>query len=309
MRRHQEAQEQRHEDKCSRQHIAQLKHASGAEEDDSDHPGDRQRGAQGRHLGRLLLTLRAIEHHQSAGCGTKEHLDRGVEGIETLRVEDGQVGHGPGCHGSLQQAPGLVIVAIAQLGNQTDKEEESKRAPELWLRLPGQDRQGERQDGRGECECRKEPRRCIPHLGVHGEPSLRHCESKYAVPNGCGPAVEDDIRIEKHRGEQQANEDVQRIVSEHALQNPQRLRGAQQLGARLALSVLRRGVRCHVAAQREEGAHHHVDLSDCLEGEGGGLGESNEVAAHNVRNQEETHRVKCRDADLFGFWRGLCCSA
>mmetsp|Transcript_75413 Transcript_75413/g.182202 ORF Transcript_75413/g.182202 Transcript_75413/m.182202 type:complete len:591 (-) Transcript_75413:193-1965(-) len=301
--RHEEEQEERHEDRGAREHVAQRQRPRRPEQDHPHHAHERQEHAGLAARGRLLLALRAVQHDQAAGDRPQQHLDERVEGAEALGVEDREVGDGLRHHGPLQEPPGAVVIAVAELGQEAQEEEDAGRAPQLPLGLLRQDAEGEGEHGHGEGQRREEPRRRVPHLRVHGEPGLGHGDRQESVGQRGGQAVEEQVGVGEDGREEQQDEQVQGVVAEDSLERPLGARGAQQLGARCPLAVLRGRVGRDVAAQREEGAHHHVDLRDGSEGKRRGRREGDKVPADDVADEEEANGIKGRDAHLLRLGR------
>mmetsp|Transcript_88953 Transcript_88953/g.251041 ORF Transcript_88953/g.251041 Transcript_88953/m.251041 type:complete len:344 (-) Transcript_88953:268-1299(-) len=298
MRRHHEAQEQGHENQGPRQQVAQSDHAGGAQQDDADHANDRQQGAEGVHLRGGHLPYGVVEHDEAARHRAEQHLHGREKGVEALHVEHGQIRHAIRCHRTLQEAPGIVVVAVAQLRQQADQEQDGEGPAQCLLALPRERREGKGQHCGSECQCPQEPSGCVPDLGVHGEPCLRHGQGHGPMAERSGPSAEQDVGVQEHRHEQDTHQEVEREVSEDTLQDPLRLGGAQELGGGFPLLILRCGVGGHVSAECEEGAHDNVDLGHGLEGELRRFNEGYEVTADDVGDQKKTHGVERGDADL-----------
>mmetsp|Transcript_56363 Transcript_56363/g.182560 ORF Transcript_56363/g.182560 Transcript_56363/m.182560 type:complete len:202 (+) Transcript_56363:518-1123(+) len=198
MSRHHEAREQGHEDQGPRQKVAQSDHAGGAQQDDADHANDRQQGAEGVHLRGRLLPFGIVEHDEAARHRTEQHLDGGEEGVEALHVEHGQIRHAIRCHRTLQEAPSIVIVAIAQLRQQSGQEQDGEGPAQRLFVLPRERREGEGQHCGGEGQCPQEPSGRVPDLGVHREPRLRHGQGHGSMAERGGPSAEQDVGVHEH---------------------------------------------------------------------------------------------------------------
>mmetsp|Transcript_93013 Transcript_93013/g.199483 ORF Transcript_93013/g.199483 Transcript_93013/m.199483 type:complete len:484 (+) Transcript_93013:241-1692(+) len=292
---HEEEYEEGHEDARTHNHVAQGHGALCAKEEHRCHAGQRQRGVHGAHI-RGRLPIGAVQHDQPASHHAQHHLNHCPHGVEAHGVEERQVHKLLRRQGAFQESPCPRVVAVSQLRQEPKEGEPNGRATELLLTLLGDDRQEIGHEHCGEGEGSEEPGGRVPNLCVQWEPSRGHRDRQERMPcRDDGPAV-CVVREDKHRGEEQQDQEVQRPIAKYARHDEGRRGRRSDSVLGLLLADLTGRVCRHIAAQDKEGTNHNVDLRRQLVHEGRRARKRDEVATHDVEDQEEAHAVERVDA-------------